>query len=155
MIDIKKDEKSDNYIITQTKKIEGMDFHNQLTLTEEEMAELSNYFVERRTAGLCIRGTTEERQGEGRPLEPYSFETAMEERLDDAQIYYGTTSAQNIETDNEGLIDDLSNMAELTKEEIIEAGCPLEPACFETDREETWYNVGLYHGATASENPQP
>lgn len=38
----------------------------------------------------------------------------------------------------------------MTKEEIIKDGCPLEPNCFETDAEETWYNVGLYHGATAN-----
>lgn len=38
----------------------------------------------------------------------------------------------------------------MTKEEIIKDGCLLEPNCFETDAEETWYNVVLYHGATAN-----
>lgn len=37
MIDIKKDEKSDNFIITQTTRIQGDDFHKQMTLTKEEM----------------------------------------------------------------------------------------------------------------------
>lgn len=39
----------------------------------------------------------------------------------------------------------------MTREEIISKGRPIEPYCFETDREEQWYNVGLYDGAT--ENP--
>lgn len=34
--------------------------------------------------------------------------------------------------------------------EIINQGRPVEPNCFETDREEQWYKVGLYEGATAS-----
>ncbi len=38
----------------------------------------------------------------------------------------------------------------MTKEEIINQGIPVEPNCFETDREEQWYKVGLYEGATAS-----
>ncbi|WP_333615669.1 hypothetical protein [Bacteroides pyogenes] len=38
----------------------------------------------------------------------------------------------------------------MTQEEIIKGGRPTEPNCFETDREEQWYNVGLYDGATAS-----
>lgn len=37
MIDIQKDSKSDNYIVTKTTKIEGDDYHQQMTLTEEEM----------------------------------------------------------------------------------------------------------------------
>ena len=37
----------------------------------------------------------------------------------------------------------------MTREEIIKKGRPLEPYCFETDREETWYGVGLYDGAMA------
>lgn len=37
----------------------------------------------------------------------------------------------------------------MTREEIINQGRPTEPNCFETDREEQWYNVGLYDGATA------
>ena len=36
------------------------------------------------------------------------------------------------------------------KEEIIRQGAPVEPNCFETDREEQWYKVGLYDGAMAS-----
>jgi len=38
----------------------------------------------------------------------------------------------------------------MTREEIISKGVPIEPNCFETDREEQWYKVGLYEGATAS-----
>lgn len=38
----------------------------------------------------------------------------------------------------------------MTQEEIIQQGAPVEPNCFETDREEQWYKVGLYEGATAS-----
>ena len=38
----------------------------------------------------------------------------------------------------------------MTKEEIITQGRPVEPNCFETDREEQWYKAGLYEGATAS-----
>lgn len=38
----------------------------------------------------------------------------------------------------------------MTREEIIRQGAPVEPNCFETDREEQWYKVGLYEGATAS-----
>lgn len=38
----------------------------------------------------------------------------------------------------------------MTREEIISQGRPVEPDCFETDREEQWYKVGLYDGATAS-----
>lgn len=38
----------------------------------------------------------------------------------------------------------------MTREEIISKGTPIEPNCFETDREELWYKVGLYEGATAS-----
>lgn len=38
----------------------------------------------------------------------------------------------------------------MTSEEIISQGIPVEPHCFETDREEQWYNLGLYDGATAS-----
>lgn len=37
----------------------------------------------------------------------------------------------------------------MTKEEIINQGRPVEPNCFESDREEQWYKVGLYDGATA------
>lgn len=37
----------------------------------------------------------------------------------------------------------------MTREEIINQGRPTEPNCFETDREEQWYNVGLYDGAIA------
>lgn len=40
----------------------------------------------------------------------------------------------------------------MTREEIIKQGRPIEPNCFETDREEQWYNLGLYNGATA--NPE-
>lgn len=39
----------------------------------------------------------------------------------------------------------------MTREEIISQGAPIEPNCFETDREEQWYKVGLYEGATASQ----
>lgn len=38
----------------------------------------------------------------------------------------------------------------MTREEIMQQGAPVEPNCFETDREEQWYRVGLYEGATAS-----
>lgn len=38
----------------------------------------------------------------------------------------------------------------MIREEIISKGAPVEPNCFETDREEQWYKVGLYEGATAS-----
>lgn len=38
----------------------------------------------------------------------------------------------------------------MTREEIISKGVPIEPNCFETDREEQWYKAGLYDGATAS-----
>lgn len=38
----------------------------------------------------------------------------------------------------------------MTREEIINQGRPTEPYCFETDREEQWYNLGLYDGATAN-----
>ena len=38
----------------------------------------------------------------------------------------------------------------MTQEEILKQGAPIEPNCFETDREEQWYKVGLYEGATAS-----
>lgn len=38
----------------------------------------------------------------------------------------------------------------MTREEILKQGAPIEPNCFETDREEQWYKVGLYEGATAT-----
>lgn len=38
----------------------------------------------------------------------------------------------------------------MTREEIINQGRPTEPNCFETDRDEQWYNLGLYDGATAN-----
>ena len=38
----------------------------------------------------------------------------------------------------------------IAREEILKQGVPIEPNCFETDREEQWYKVGLYEGATAS-----
>lgn len=38
----------------------------------------------------------------------------------------------------------------MTRKEIIQQGVPVEPNCFETDREERWYKVGLYEGATAN-----
>ena len=38
----------------------------------------------------------------------------------------------------------------MTREEIINQGRPIEPHCFETDREEQWYSLGLYDGATAN-----
>ena len=38
----------------------------------------------------------------------------------------------------------------MTREEIINQGRPIEPHCFDTDREEQWYNLGLYDGATAN-----
>lgn len=38
----------------------------------------------------------------------------------------------------------------MTREEILKQDAPIEPNCFETDREEQWYKVGLYEGATAS-----
>lgn len=38
----------------------------------------------------------------------------------------------------------------MTREEILKYGSPIEPNCFETEREEQWYKVGLYEGATAN-----
>ena len=38
----------------------------------------------------------------------------------------------------------------MTHEEILKKGAPIEPNCFETDREEQWYRVGLYEGVTAN-----
>lgn len=38
----------------------------------------------------------------------------------------------------------------MTQEEILKQDAPIEPNCFETDREEQWYKVGLYEGATVS-----
>lgn len=38
----------------------------------------------------------------------------------------------------------------MTREEILKQGAPIEPNCFETERDERWYRVGLYEGATAS-----
>lgn len=38
----------------------------------------------------------------------------------------------------------------MTREEILKQGKYAEPNCFETGREEQWYRVGLYEGATAS-----
>ena len=38
----------------------------------------------------------------------------------------------------------------MTREEILKQDAPIEPNCFETDREEQWYKVGLYEGATVS-----
>ena len=38
----------------------------------------------------------------------------------------------------------------MTQEEILKHGAPIEPNSFETEREEQWYKVGLYGGATAS-----
>lgn len=38
----------------------------------------------------------------------------------------------------------------MTREEIIRQGTPIQPNHFETDREEQWYNLGLYDGATVN-----
>lgn len=38
----------------------------------------------------------------------------------------------------------------MTQEEILKQGAFAEPNCFETEREEQWYKVGLYEGAIAS-----
>ena len=38
----------------------------------------------------------------------------------------------------------------MTREEILKQGSPIEPNSFEAEREERWYRVGLYEGATAS-----
>lgn len=38
----------------------------------------------------------------------------------------------------------------MTREEIINQGRPTEPHCFDTGREEQWYSLGLYDGATAN-----
>lgn len=38
----------------------------------------------------------------------------------------------------------------MTQEEILKHGRQVEPNCFETDREEQWYRLGLYEGATAN-----
>lgn len=38
----------------------------------------------------------------------------------------------------------------MTQEEILKQDAPIEPNCFETDREEQWYKVGLYEGATTN-----
>lgn len=40
MIEITKDRKSDCYTITKTTRVEGIDFHSQLSLSPEEMVEL-------------------------------------------------------------------------------------------------------------------
>lgn len=37
----------------------------------------------------------------------------------------------------------------MKRDEIISEFEPIEPNCFETEREEEWYKTGLYHGATA------
>lgn len=42
MIDTHKDSKSSNYIVTKTTKIESGDYHQQMTLTKEEMNMLNN-----------------------------------------------------------------------------------------------------------------
>lgn len=41
MIEITKDKKGECYIITQTKNIEGIDFHYQITLSKDELRQLS------------------------------------------------------------------------------------------------------------------
>ena len=38
----------------------------------------------------------------------------------------------------------------VNQKEILKQDAPIEPNCFETDREEQWYKVGLYEGATVS-----
>ena len=38
----------------------------------------------------------------------------------------------------------------MIQEEILKYGAPIKPNCFETHREERWYRVGLYEGATAN-----
>ena len=38
----------------------------------------------------------------------------------------------------------------MTRKEIINQGRPTEPHCFDTDREEQWYSLGLYDGAIAN-----
>lgn len=38
----------------------------------------------------------------------------------------------------------------MTQEEILQRGAPIEPNCFETDRDEQLCKVVLYEGATAS-----
>lgn len=37
----------------------------------------------------------------------------------------------------------------MNRDEILNQGRPLEPNCFESDREEQWYKVGLYDGANS------
>lgn len=49
MIDIKKDKKSDCFIITQTVRIEGIDFHNQMNLRPEELDKLAGWFAQNYT----------------------------------------------------------------------------------------------------------
>ena len=38
----------------------------------------------------------------------------------------------------------------ITREEILKQGRQVEPNCFETEREEQWYKIGLYEGAAAN-----
>ena len=37
----------------------------------------------------------------------------------------------------------------MNRDEILNQGRPIEPNCFENDREEEWYNVGLFDGASS------
>lgn len=40
----------------------------------------------------------------------------------------------------------------MTREEIIEQGCPEQPFDFDTDQEEMWYNIVLIHLSDANAN---
>lgn len=67
--------------------------------------------------------------------------------LQNDKIVMGNTGIQKA---IECYIEDLKKDRTMTQEEIIRQGPPIEPQCFETDREEQWYKVGLYEGATAT-----
>lgn len=38
----------------------------------------------------------------------------------------------------------------MNRDEILNQGRPSEPNCFESDREEQWYKIGLYDGASSN-----
>lgn len=38
----------------------------------------------------------------------------------------------------------------MNKDTILNQGRPIEPDCFENNREEQWYNIGLFDGANSN-----
>lgn len=46
MIEIEKSNKGDTFTITQTKRIVGIDFHKQMSLTPDEMSRLYEWFID-------------------------------------------------------------------------------------------------------------